>query len=87
MLAAILGGTKNERVVSDMDLNSMHYINSMNQIMVMRKKALITDKDFIKVEEKLCKKYCIKIDSLIRKNYLINYPFRVMYIGEKEEKT
>lgn len=66
-------------------VNIEQYHNSLGTIIQMHKKALINDKDFKKAESYLVKKYCIKIDSLYRSNYLINNPFRAIYIVQKKE--
>ena len=68
-----------------MTINEMHYESSITQIISLYKRGLVNDDEFLKAEEELAKKYCIPNDNLIRKNYLINSPFRVMYIHEKEE--
>lgn len=66
-------------------VNIEQYHNSLATIIQMHQNELINDKDFKKAENYLLKKYCIKIDSLYRTNYLINNPFRVIYIMQKKE--
>ena len=45
----------------------------------------ISEQEFDKIENRLAKKYCIKIDSIIRSNELINSSFRVITMIQKEE--
>ncbi len=45
----------------------------------------ISEQEFDKIENRLAKKYCIKIDSIIRSNELINSSFRAIYVGAKKE--
>lgn len=66
-------------------VNIEQYHSSLHTFKLMHQKGLINDKDFKKVESYLAKKYCIKNDSLYRTNYLINNPFRVIYIVPKKE--
>lgn len=48
------------------------YYSSIQQARLMLKMGIIDDQDFIKMEDKMAKKYCIKIYSLYRSNDLIN---------------
>lgn len=48
------------------------YYSSIQQARLMLKMGIIDDQDFIKMEDKMAKKYCIKICSLYRSNDLIN---------------
>ena len=65
--------------------NIENYQSSLSIVISMYKKGLISDKDYLKAENHLAKKYCIKKGSLYRSNDLINNPFRVIYIVQKKE--
>lgn len=45
----------------------------------------ISQQEYDKIETNLAKKYCIKIDSIIRSNELINSSFRAIYVSAKKE--
>ena len=68
-----------------MNKNIERYYSSL----LMYKKLLvdgeISQDEYDKIESKLAKKYCIKTDSIIRSNDLINSSFRAMYIHESKE--
>ena len=61
------------------------YLLSIENLKAMYKDGLIDAKDYQKAESFLAKKYCIKIDSIIRSNELINSSFRAIYVGAKKE--
>ena len=65
--------------------NIENYQSSLSIVVSMYKNGLISDKDYLKAESYLAKKYCIKKGSLYRSNDLINNPFRVIYIVQKKE--
>lgn len=48
------------------------YFAVIQQARIMFKKGIIDHSDFVKMENKMAKKYCIKICSLYRSNDLIN---------------
>ena len=61
------------------------YKTSLLPIESMLLRGLITDKDFIKAEDFLAKKYCIKKGSIYRSNDLINKATRVIDILPEQE--
>lgn len=67
-----------------MEDNIFKYIHSIKQILSLFKKGIISELEYEKIEAKLCAKYCINIDSLIRTKYLIKNCFRVINVCEKE---
>ncbi|HMM00484.1 MAG TPA: hypothetical protein PKC96_03995 [Bacilli bacterium] len=68
-----------------MDKNSIDYLNTMFQLRAMAREGLITEKDYIQIEEKMAKKYNQKETSLYRLNDLIISPFRVINIIQEKE--
>ena len=68
-----------------MDKNSIDYLNTMFQLRAMAREGLITEKDYIQIEEKIAKKYNQKETSLYRLNDLIISPFRVINIIQEKE--
>lgn len=48
------------------------FFSTIQQARLMLEMGIIDDQDFIKMEDKMAKKYCIKIYSLYRSNDLIN---------------
>lgn len=48
------------------------FFSSIQQARLMLEMGIIDDQDFIKMEDKMAKKYSIKICSLYRSNDLIN---------------
>ncbi len=67
-----------------MEDNKFKYIHSMKQMLTLFKRGIINEIEYEKIETKLCVKYCINIDSLIRTKYLIKNCFRVINVCEKE---
>lgn len=68
-----------------MDKDSINYLNTMFQLRAMARQGLITEKDYIQIEEKMANKYNQKETSLYRLNDLIISPFRVINIIQEEE--
>jgi hypothetical protein len=68
-----------------MDKDSINYLNTMFQLRAMARQGLITEKDYIQIEEKMAKKYNQKETSLYRLNDLIISPFRVINIIQEKE--
>ena len=65
--------------------NIENYQSSLSIVISMYKKGLISDKDYLKAESHLAKKYCIKKGSIYRSNDLINKTFRAIYMMQKKE--
>ena len=65
--------------------NIENYQSSLSIVISMYKNGLISDKDYLKAENHLAKKYCIKKGSIYRSNDLINKPFRAIYMMQKKE--
>ena len=65
--------------------NIEKYQSSLSIIKTMYIIGLINDKEFLKAESHLAKKYCIKNGSIYRSNDLINKRFRGIYIVQKKE--
>ena len=65
--------------------NIENYQSSLSIVVSMYKNGLISDKDYLKAESHLAKKYCIKKDSIYRQNDLIFTQKRAIYIVPKEE--
>lgn len=68
-----------------MDKDSINYLNTMFQFRAMARQGLITEKDYIQIEEKMANKYNQKETSLYRLNDLIISPFRVINIIQEKE--
>lgn len=68
-----------------MDKDSINYLNTMFQLRAMARQGLISEKDFIKIEEKMANKYNQKETSIYRLNDLIISPFRVINIIQEKE--
>ena len=68
-------------------MNEINYLSALQQAKYMLSNDLITLEEFILIEENLAKKYCIKSCSLYRQNCLINSPFRVINVIQKEEDS
>lgn len=71
-----------------MELSNLEkYTTSLAPVTSMYKSGEISSEEYIKAEEYLANKYCIKIDDIHRPNHLLINGFRVMYMyGEKEAK-
>ncbi len=65
--------------------NIEKYFSSLTHFITLKNKGILNEVDFIKAENFLANKYCIKKDSLYRANDLINNRFRVIYILPKKE--
>lgn len=68
-----------------MDKDSINYLNTMFQLRAMARQGLITEKDYIQIEEKMANKYNQKETSIYRLNDLIISPFRVINIIQEKE--
>lgn len=68
-----------------MDKDSINYLNTMFQVRAMAKQGLISEKDYIMIEQKMAEKYNQKETSLYRLNDLIISPFRVINIIQEKE--
>lgn len=68
-----------------MDKDSINYLNTMFQLRAMARQGLITEKDYIQIEEKMANKYNQKETSLYRLNDLIISPFRVINIIQEKD--
>ncbi len=68
-----------------MDKDTINYLNAMFQARAMARQGLITEKDYIQIEEKMANKYNQKETSLYRLNDLIISPFRVINIIQEKE--
>lgn len=68
-----------------MDKESINYLNAMFQVRAMVRQGLISEKDYIQIEEKMAKRYNQKETSLYRLNDLIISPFRVINIIQEKE--
>lgn len=62
-------------------MNNQEYQQSIERYSVamlfakkMLESSIISNEDYDKIEDKIAKKYCIKIDSIYRLNDLINSP-------------
>ncbi len=65
--------------------NEIKYLNAMAQARNMMKQGLITEKEFIKIENKMAEKYSLSALSLYRVNDLIISNFRDIYMLETSE--
>lgn len=68
-----------------MDKESINYLNAMFQVRAMVRQGLISEKDYIQIEEIMAKRYNQKETSLYRLNDLIISPFRVINIIQEKE--
>lgn len=67
------------------DRNILSYLNAVNLLKSWLAESLISDIDFIKMEEVAASKFCIKNINIYRLNNLINSPFRAIYVTTKKE--
>jgi len=68
-----------------MKQNTINYLNAMAQAKLMLKNGIITEKEYLKIEQKMAQKYSLNLLSLYRLNDLILFPFRVIYMIPKKE--
>ena len=61
------------------------YLAAMKHIKNMLDESIINEDDFLKAEEYLAKKHCIKDKSIYRLNNLITKPTYGINIGEEKE--
>lgn len=74
-----------EKVVEIMSQNEINYLNAITQAKSMLSKGIITWDEYLKIEDKMAKKYNLEKTSLYRANDLINSSFRVITMIRKEE--
>ena len=74
-----------EKVVEIMNQNEINYLNAITQAKQMLSKGIITREEYLKIEDKMAKKYNLGKTSLYRANDLINSSFRVITMIQKEE--
>lgn len=68
-----------------MSQNEINYLNAITQAKSMLSKGIITWDEYLKIEDKMAKKYNLEKTSLYRANDLINSSFRVITMIRKEE--
>lgn len=68
-----------------MNQNEIDYLNVITQAKQMLSIGIISWEDYLKIEEKMAKKYNLGKTSLYRANDLINSSFRVITMIQKEE--
>ena len=68
-----------------MNQNEINYLNAITQAKSMLSKGIITWDEYLKIEDKMAKKYNLEKTSLYRANDLINSSFRVITMIRKEE--
>lgn len=74
-----------EKVVEIMNQNEINYLNAITQAKKMLSKGIISREEYLKIEDKMAKKYNLGKTSLYRANDLINSSFRVITMIQKEE--
>ena len=77
--------TSLEKVVAMMNQNEIDYLNAITQAKTMLSKGLICWEEYLKIEDRMAKKYNLAKTSLYRANDLINSSFRVITMIRKEE--
>lgn len=77
--------TTSEKVVGIMNQNEINYLNVITQAKQMLSKGIISWEDYLRIEEKMAKKYNLGKTSLYRANDLINPSLRVITLIQKEE--
>lgn len=65
--------------------NEINYLNAITQAKNMLSKGLICWEEYLKIEDRMAKKYNLAKTSLYRANDLINSSFRVITMIRKEE--
>ena len=85
--SSVLGNamTTIEKVVEIMNQNEINYLNAITQAKKMLSKGIISREEYLKIEDKMAKKYNLGKTSLYRANDLINSSFRVITMIQKEE--
>lgn len=68
-----------------MSQNEINYLNAITQAKNMLSKGIITWDEYLKIEDRMAKKYNLEKTSLYRANDLINSSFRVITMIRKEE--
>lgn len=68
-----------------MKQNEIDYLNAITQAKAMLSKGLIRWEEYLKIEDRMAKKYNLEKTSLYRANDLINSSFRVITMIRKEE--
>lgn len=76
-------GVKEETPMNKNDI--CNYYSSLLLYKKLLSNGSISKEEYNAIESYLAKKYCIKIDSIIRSNELINTSFRVIYGNEEKE--
>lgn len=74
-----------ERAVMMLNQNEIDYLNAITQAKSMLSKGIIYWNEYLKIEDKIAKKYNLGKTSLYRANDLINSSFRVINVIQKEE--
>ena len=74
-----------EKAMALMKQNEIDYLNAITQAKSMFSKGLICWEEYLKIEDKMAKKYNLEKTSLYRANDLINSSFRVITMIRKEE--
>ncbi len=69
-----------------MNQNEINYLNAITQAKSMLSKGIITWDEYLKIEDKMAKKYNLEKTSLYRANDLINFSFRVINMIQKEDR-
>lgn len=69
-----------------MKQNEIGYLNAITQAKSMLSKGIITFEEYLKIEDRMAKKYSLDKTSLYRANDLINTSFRVINMIQKEEQ-
>ncbi len=69
-----------------MNQNEINYLNAITQAKSMLSKGIITWDEYLKIEDKMAKKYNLEKTSLYRANDLINSSFRVINMIQKEDR-
>lgn len=68
-----------------MSQDEINYLNAITQAKNMLSKGIITWEEYLKIEDRMAKKYNLPKTSLYRANDLINSSFRVITMIRKEE--
>lgn len=74
-----------ERAVMMLNQNEIDYLNVITLAKSMLSKGMICWNEYLKIEDKMAKKYNLGRTSLYRANDLINFSFRVINVIQKEE--
>lgn len=75
-----------EVMVLIMKQNEIDYLNAITQAKNMLLKEIINWDEYLKIEDKMAKKYNLPKTSIYRANDLINSSFRVITMIQKEEQ-